>query len=181
MDESLLAVLRGLLSAVFVASGAAKLSHPFGAALAMTQFGIVSAVRPSLGSLLGGFELVLGIALFALPAAEVPLACAIVLLAVFTALLGRALARGDSFACACFTAHGVPIGAVTLARTAVLLLAAAGALAVVAASAPSPSWDERLVGAAIGSLLLGQAFLAAELARTKPYSTGLGASEGPLP
>ena len=181
MDESLLAILRGLLAAVFVASGVSKLTRPFGAALALSQFGIVRSVRISLGRLLGAVELALGVALLLLPAASVAFACAFALLAVFTVLLARALARGETFECACFGAHGAPIGAPTLVRTAVLMLAAAGGLALALGPAPSPGWDMRAAGAAAGALLLSQAFLAAELARSKPFSSGLEESGTALP
>lgn len=118
-----------LIVGVFLIAAGYKLLHPVPIAVALVNFGVVRRVIPRLGYCIGFLELGLAVGLlsgkmrpmFALVSAGT--------LIGYTALLGRAVRSGDSFACSCFSASSEPIDNMTVTRTALL---AVGALAVLA-------------------------------------------------
>lgn len=120
-----------LLAIVFALAAAPKLRRPALAALAMVDFRVTRRAHPALGAALGGAEAAVAVALASGVAPAVSLAAAALLLWAFVALIARALARGESFACWCFGETAEGLSRRTLARTAALaalatLLAAAG-------------------------------------------------------
>jgi hypothetical protein len=58
----------GLIAALFVAGGVPKIRKPFGPAIALVRFGLVSRVRPGLGRLLGAVEVAIGLTIVEFPA-----------------------------------------------------------------------------------------------------------------
>lgn len=115
-------VIRGILAAVFVTAGIAKLGDPAGLAAAMNRFEVISeALLPWLARYLPWFEIVTGAALL-LPwlfrGAWWLLATFMV---VATAMLAQAYFRGLSIDCGCWGAWWeMPLGW-ALVRNAVLL------------------------------------------------------------
>ena len=115
-----------LLAFVFVRAAVAKLNQPAATAAAFAAMGL-----PAPGVLrvaVPVVELALAVTLVAAPAAGG--VAGLVLLAAFTTLLGRELARGSTTGCGCFGGTARPVSAADLARNCVL-----AALAVVAAVA----------------------------------------------
>jgi hypothetical protein len=95
-----------LLAIVFLLSGSVKIRRPNQAAMAITDFGLVSRPSRSVGLAAGIGELVLGLALISIvivPAlANAVLAAAALVLFMFLLLIVTHLARGAEFACFCF-------------------------------------------------------------------------------
>jgi hypothetical protein len=122
-----------ILGIVFAWSGIAKLRRPTRAAMAIVDFGVLRRVRPALGSVLGGAELALALALVTglLPIVFLPLAAT--LLWVFVVLIARSLRDGERFECFCFGGAGSKLSGLTLLRTGALALLAS----TVAISAPT--------------------------------------------
>ena len=113
---------RVVLGGVFVASGLLKLRDPRWPAAAR-EFGAPAPAVP----VLPWAEIVVG----ALVGAQLrwAAAAALALLLVFTAMIGRHLARGERVPCACFgAATAKPIDVTTLARNGVLCVLALIAL-----------------------------------------------------
>lgn len=146
-----------VLAAVFAMAAVAKLRRPAAtsssfAALGLPQPGMLAYAVPVV-------EVVLAVALIDAPA---PAAwAAIVLLAAFTAVLARAIAKGTGAPCACFGSARratEPVSSVELVRNAML-----AALAVVATGAPAgevgvpslPALVIVTVAVAAGRLVLG--------------------------
>jgi hypothetical protein len=167
------ASLSGLLAAVFATSGALKVRHPFPSALALRRFGLVRRLRPRLGRALGAAELALAAALIFSPRPQVPLLLAAILLLAFVVLIGRALLRGERFACGCFGEGAETISWTTAGRTASLLGAAALALGAALTTGVEIPLEIRVQGASLGVLALGAVALGLELRRTRPFSTRL--------
>jgi hypothetical protein len=171
MTLSPLALVAGVLATVFLVSGSLKARRPFAAALALTRFGVLRRVRPSAGRAVGVLELVLGMSLLAMPGSPVPFVTAALLLSLFTFLIGRALLRGERFACSCFAESGGALSWRTLVRTAALLAGAVAGAALTLRPAPEVlAVEQRLAGLILGVLVFGAALLAAELLRTRPFS-----------
>jgi hypothetical protein len=133
-----------VLATTFAVSGYAKLRRPAEPAIAMVDFGVLRRVSTSIGVALGIAEagLAAGLAAGLIAGGATLLVAstlAAALLWLFVVLIGRALSRGDDFACACFGETSGGISKQTLARaTALALLASflgAGALSLPAASA----------------------------------------------
>jgi len=116
-----------VLAATFAWAGAAKLGQRQATATGFADLGLA---RPAaLARVVPCVELALAVALLAVPAAGA--AAALVLLGCFSAVLVRALRRGDEVRCACFgRAGGPPLSWVELARNGLL-----GGLAVLALTA----------------------------------------------
>lgn len=118
-----------ILAFVFVLTGFAKLRRPALAAMAIVDFGVLRRVRPRVGTILGGFELLLGLVIALRVEPVTALSLAVCLLWTFTFLIARALLSGADFACFCFGRAGSVLSKGTLARTVSLaLLASVGAI-----------------------------------------------------
>jgi hypothetical protein len=145
------------LAAVFAWSGIAKLRRPALAAMAMIDFGLLRHLRPRLGALAGGLELVVAAALasgLAVPAvASLFAPVAAVALWFFTFLLARALRLGRRFACFCFGTSESQLSPWTLLRT-VLLASLATGLALGTPSGTGPDLQVAVLqtSAALGVL-----------------------------
>jgi hypothetical protein len=122
-----------ILAIIFVWSGLAKLRRPTLTAVAMKDFGVLSRVRPRLGSALGAAELLLALSLMTgvLPAVFLPVTAG--LLWFFVLLIARSVRAGKDFSCFCFGGTDSRISRLTLVRNVALALLAS-ALAV----APPP-------------------------------------------
>ncbi|HVT76719.1 MAG TPA: MauE/DoxX family redox-associated membrane protein [Acidimicrobiales bacterium] len=125
----MLVVVRVGLAAVFVVAAVAKLRDPEGARRTVGAVGVPRAYQPAIAFLLSCAELAVG-ALLVLPGLGfIGAALASVLLAVFLAALTVQHLRGVDVPCACFGQLATtPAGWPTLARNAVLLAVALGAL-----------------------------------------------------
>lgn len=118
------------LAAVFVRAGVAKLARPAETAIGFAALGVPAP--PLTARIVPLVELVLAAVLLAAPRAGG--AAALVLLAAFSAFVGRTLQRGLAVPCNCFgTARAEPVSGVDLLRN--LLL---GGLAVAALLATEP-------------------------------------------
>jgi methylamine dehydrogenase accessory protein MauD len=121
-----LAALRAALAAVFAVAGAAKLADRAGSRQAAVDFGAPPALAPALGTLLPVAELATAAALLPVSTARWGALGALVLLALFTAAIAIAVARGSAAPCHCFgQLSSAPVGPGTLIRNGVLLAAAA--------------------------------------------------------
>jgi uncharacterized membrane protein YphA (DoxX/SURF4 family) len=122
---SLLAA-RIALAAVFVAAGMAKLADRAGSRQAMLDFGAPAWLATPSGTLLPAAELLIAAALLPVATARWAALAALGLLAVFTAAIAMALARGNAPSCRCFgQLAAAPVGPHTLARNGALLAVAA--------------------------------------------------------
>ena len=143
------------LAGVLIWSGVTKLLHPWKAALAMVDFGVVKTPSRKQGIALGVVELGLG-ALLALGAVTMlSLATALVLFSAFTVLIARSLLRGESFPCQCFGGDDSRLGVTSLLRAA-LLMGLCGLLLAAdqaTASRALDSWDTYLTLTVAGSAL----------------------------
>lgn len=121
-----------VLAAVFGAAAVAKAARPRTTRESLSALGlpvpaILAIAVPAVEGLLA-----VVLVLAPKPAARVSL----VVLALFTAFLWRAVARGTAAPCACFgSSRSEPVSSTEIVRNALLL-----ALAVVAEGAPSPGW-----------------------------------------
>lgn len=121
----------GVLAVTFAWAGAAKLGRPGETATGFAELGLGRPQAFARG--VPVVELALAVALLAAPAAGA--AAALVLLAGFSAVLVRALLRGDEVRCACFgRAAGPPLSWAELVRNG--LLAGLAMLAVAAGIDP---------------------------------------------
>lgn len=115
-----------LLAGVFAAAAIAKWRSPGPTAATLRRLGIPGAEAAA--RLLPGVEAAVAVGLVVAPRAAAPVA--VVLLAAFTAVLGRALARGLDVTCGCFgAASRAPVSSRTLVRNGLLVLAALAAAA----------------------------------------------------
>jgi Methylamine utilisation protein MauE len=171
------AAATGLLVVVFLWSGAAKVAKPFGAALALTRFRLARHVRPAAARAIGAGELALSFALLLDPRGTWSLAAAAVLLAVFTAVVARAVRAGEAFPCACFGHEQRPISTLTLVRNLGLVAVACAAAAGAAAGARTTVAD-RAYGIVLGALLVCTLLIVDRLAQTQPFRSDLGTIDG---
>ncbi|MHB8730884.1 MAG: MauE/DoxX family redox-associated membrane protein [bacterium] len=164
-----LLALRVVLAGVFLLAGAAKLADRAGSRQAMLDFGVPERLASAAGALLPVAELATACALLPVATARWGALAALALLALFTAAVAVAIARGRAPACRCFgQLSSAPVGPRTLVRNG-LLLAAAGFLAVRGWNDPGPSamglagWvaaPARLaVAGTLGGLLFGAAIV----------------------
>ncbi|MEJ7786711.1 MAG: TlpA disulfide reductase family protein [Solirubrobacteraceae bacterium] len=134
---SLVLGIRVLLAAVFLAAGAGKLLDPAGSRRALGEFGVPARALGIAAVLLPLAEVLTAAALLPVQTAPWGALAALVLVLVFIAGIGRALARGEAPDCHCFgQIHSAPAGRGTLARNAVL----AGLAGVVLWRGPGPSF-----------------------------------------
>ena len=124
-------MLATTVAVVFILSGVTKLWRPRPTALAIVDFGLLTQVslRAAIG--VGLSEVLLGLWIVSELRVRLALTVASVLLLFFVALIGTALARGESFACACFGDSEKALSWWTLARTSALLVCAIAAAVVV--------------------------------------------------
>lgn len=112
---------------VFVVAGAAKIAQGARWPAQAAQLGAPAAVAP----LVPWWEIVVGALLVVQLATPWPAIAALVTLVVFTALIGRVLARGEHPPCACFGGwSAAPVGRRHVARNVLLLALAVTALFV---------------------------------------------------
>jgi len=162
------AIVGGILAAVFAWRGCSKVRKPAAAAIAMIEFGVLKGIYPMAGRLLGTAELALALALLA-PGYWQPFALAAGGLAVFTALIAKSLASGHRIACACFGSDGEPLSGRTLARTGGLLALAVAAVVVGSRGNNGLSTGQQAVGLCVGILAVCAIAIANELHRTHPF------------
>ncbi|MEX0846142.1 MAG: MauE/DoxX family redox-associated membrane protein [Ilumatobacteraceae bacterium] len=114
-----------VLGLVFVVAGAAKVAQGVRWPAQAAQLGAPSAVAP----VVPWWEIVVGALLVVQLGTPWPAIAALVTLVVFTALIGRVLARGEHPPCACFGGWGAaPLGRRHVVRNAALLVLAVLAL-----------------------------------------------------
>ncbi len=119
-------IVRSLLALVFAVAGLAKLADPAGSRKSIVDFGLPSRLASPAWILLPLAELAIAIALLTGGAAWIGAIGGLALLLIFIAGISVTLARGQRPDCHCFgQIHSAPIGWKTLARNAVLTLAAA--------------------------------------------------------
>jgi methylamine utilization protein MauE len=170
-----IAVVGGILGAIFAWSGYSKLRRPVAAALAISQFGVLRGVHPRAGLLLGGIELALAALLVCRPILWQALALAVLGLAIFTGLISRSLASGHTFACACFGADSEPLSYRTLARTAGLLLLAALGTTAAWLGSPTQSVSHQAVAVCAGILIVCGIAIVNDLMAAQPFQVRTGA------
>ncbi|MEO5680124.1 MAG: MauE/DoxX family redox-associated membrane protein [Acidimicrobiales bacterium] len=142
-----------VLAATFAWAAAAKLSHPASTTAGFADLGLR---RPAaLARVVPAVELGLAVALLAAP--RLGGVVALILLAVFSAVLVRVLRRGVEVRCACFDqTDGAPLSTLDLVRNAML-----GTLAALSLGA---GFQPRVPGAAgAGAVALGVAVAAGVL------------------
>lgn len=153
-----LLVCRLVLAAVFAVAGAAKLADRAGARKAAVDFGAPEAVAGPLAVALPLAELAVSVLLLPAGTARWGALGGLALLAVFSAAIAVALARGRAPDCHCFgQLHSEPAGGKALARNGLL---AALAVFVTGAGWSDPgtgalAWIGSLDGAEILALVLG--------------------------
>jgi thiol-disulfide isomerase/thioredoxin len=126
MLEVLLSLGRLLLVAVFVVAAVTKLLDRDGTRHALREFGAPPALAGPLAIVLPLAELAVAALLIPTTTAVAGAACAVVLLALFSAAIAVTLARGHAPDCHCFgQLHSAPAGPRTLARNAALVGVAA--------------------------------------------------------
>jgi peroxiredoxin/uncharacterized membrane protein YphA (DoxX/SURF4 family) len=130
--------IRLVLTAVFLTAGIAKLLDLAGSRRAVRDFGVPERAAGIVGIALPLAEIATGLALIFRPSARWGAVAALLLLLVFLAGIGRALARGEQPDCHCFgQIHSAPASLATLARNAVL----AGLAVVVLSYGSGPAVD----------------------------------------
>lgn len=173
------------LAGVLLWSGVSKILHPWKAALAMADFGVVRVPRRSFGLGLGATELMLGVVLAVGQASRLALLVAVFLFLVFTALIAHSLLRGDRFPCQCFGADDARLGVISLLRAFGLLLLSGVLLAADNSDAlRSPGSTETYLTLISAVAILASFALAAQFSRliawngeTVAYLRGLGEEE----
>jgi len=124
-----------VLAAVLLRAAAAKLARPREAAGSFRALGLPAP--SALARAVPVAELALAVALLGAPGASA--AGALVLLAAFSAVLGRAVRAGATTPCACFGAAGAdPVSGVDIVRNGLLALLAVAALAAGRPVVPGP-------------------------------------------
>src|SRR5947209_12851143 len=151
MDVVLL-VCRIAMATVFAVAALGKLFDRPGARRAAADFGAPQALAPTLALVIPIAELAVAGLLLWKGTARWGAGGALLLLVVFSAAIGFALARGRAPDCHCFgQLHSEPAGAKALARNGVLGAVAAFVLAA-GWTAPGPdalAWIGRLDGAGV--------------------------------
>jgi thiol-disulfide isomerase/thioredoxin/uncharacterized membrane protein YphA (DoxX/SURF4 family) len=158
-----LLVIRLVLAGVFALAAVTKLADLRGSREAVAEFGVPEALAAPFGSLLPLAELAVAVTLLPERTARYAAIGAFVLLAMFAAAIGRAMARGEAPDCHCFgQLHSAPAGWRTLARNAILgALAAFVAIAGWGGAGPSvTAWIGRLHGAGLVAFAGGIALVA---------------------
>lgn len=113
------------LAAVFLVAAIAKASTPAQTRGALAGFGVPAVAAPLLAVALPLAELALALALLPIAWPRAAALAALVALAAFTGVIGVHLARGHRIDCRCFgEIRPRPIGAHSVARNALLMLAA---------------------------------------------------------
>lgn len=168
-----LTVAAGVFVGVFTLSGVSKVRHPYAAATAIHQFGVLSSVRPLYGRLLGALELALALGFVFAPANAAPFAVAACLLAVFAYFIARALAGGHRFACACFGDSHEELSRPTFIRTGLLFVVAVVATVGAEAAKSSLTWRPHVEGLATGVLLVCAVFISVALLQAQLFSPRL--------
>jgi len=171
------AAATGLLIVVFAWSGPTKIARPFGAAVALTRFRLARHVRPTVARVIGIGELALALALLLDPVGIGSLAAAATVLAVFSAVVTRAVRAGETFPCACFGNEQRPLSAATIVRN-LALLAVAGAGLAAAVAGVRTTAAERAYGLVLGALLACSVLLLDRLAETRPFRSDLDLHHG---
>ena len=154
MDAVLIAA-RVALAVVFALAAVAKLFDLAGSRMALEQFGVPGAlVRPA-AIALPALELAAAALLVVAPTAQAGAALAVILLVSFIAAIVLALRRGVAPDCHCFgQLHSRPAGWGTVARNAVLALAAVFVLA--AGPGPGfPWWVSHAGGTTVALVAVG--------------------------
>jgi peroxiredoxin/uncharacterized membrane protein YphA (DoxX/SURF4 family) len=124
-------LLRVTLAAVFGLAGFAKLADRLTAARSLVDFGVPASVANPAAVLLAAVELTCAIALLPATSAWFGAVGVMAMLVLFITVIAASLARGRRPACHCFgQLHSKPIGAHTLVRDFVLLLAAGNIVAL---------------------------------------------------
>jgi methylamine dehydrogenase accessory protein MauD len=154
----LLLAARLALATVFAAAAAGKLLDLDGSRRAAERFGVPTRLAQPVGTALPCFELALAAALVTVAAAPLAAIAAAGLLLIFSAVVARSLANGESHECNCFgTLYSSRIGPPTLARN--VLLAALAAFVAVAGrhggGASATAWLDALGTADVALLVLG--------------------------
>jgi Methylamine utilisation protein MauE len=171
------AAVTGLLVVVFAWSGPTKIARPFGAAVALTRFRLARHVRPDVAGAVGAGELALAVALLLDPTGIWSTAAAAAVLAVFTAVVARAVRAGETFPCACFGNEQRPLSAATIVRNLALLAAAGAGLAAAALGVRTTAAD-RAYGIVLGALLVCGVLLVDRLVETRPFRSDLDLRHG---
>ncbi len=158
--QGVLLIARLALAAVFVVAGAGKLADLAGSRRAVRAFGLPTWAAAPVGTLLPFAEI--AVALTLLPARSAWWAAlgALVLLALFCAGMGWALARGRRPDCHCFgQVYSEPVGWRALVRNAVI---AAPAVLIVVAGRSHAGTDvlARIGGSAVSWIALGAGVVA---------------------
>jgi len=158
--DAVLLVARVVLAAVFVVAGLAKLADRQGTRTAARDFGAPESLAGALAVLIPLAELAVAVLLLPATTAVWGAIGALVLLAVFSAAIGLAMARGKAPDCHCFgRLHSEPSGWKTLARNGVL--AAFAALVLAGGGGPSAvAWIAKLQGPELVALAVGAVALA---------------------
>jgi uncharacterized membrane protein YphA (DoxX/SURF4 family) len=124
-----------VLAAVFVRAGAAKLARPAATSAGFATLGVPAAAGAA--HIVPVVELLVAAGLLAVPRAGAIVA--LVLLAVFSGFLARALRAGTTAPCNCFgTARTDPVSPVDLMRNAMLAVLALAGLAATRPVVPGP-------------------------------------------
>ncbi|MFN8133536.1 MAG: redoxin domain-containing protein [Solirubrobacteraceae bacterium] len=119
----ILLLVRLTLAAVFAVAGAAKLADRRGTRASLERFGAPRTISGAAAVLLPVLELAVAAALVPAASAWWGAIGALVLLALFSAAVGRTLARGEAADCHCFGAlHSAPGGRRVLVRNGGLAL-----------------------------------------------------------
>ncbi|HEY7954884.1 MAG TPA: MauE/DoxX family redox-associated membrane protein [Polyangia bacterium] len=132
--------LRVGLGALFVIAGALKLGDPMRFAIEVTNYRLLPALAPYLAVILPPVEVVLGLALIAMPrswrrAAALALTG---LMAIFTVAVAQVVARGINVDCGCFGGASGPVNGWTVARDVALFAMAAVVLVLESRRGASP-------------------------------------------
>ena len=130
MKILVLRILRLGLGAMLLVAGGLKLRDPTTFATEIANYQLWPALAPYLAASLPTAEVLVGVALLALPLSwRRPAAlAALALFAMFLLAVGSAYFRGINIECGCFGTGGGPITALTLLRNLGLIAAAAAIL-----------------------------------------------------
>lgn len=152
MSAEIGTVAAWLLAGVFAWAGAAKARRPLDTAAALRRLGLPAA-RP-LAVAVPGVELGLALVLVVRPAAGG--VAALVLLAAFSAVIGRAVRLQLDVGCGCFgSARNGPVSGVELLRNGLLAVLALAALAAPAPVTPDlPALVTATSAAVVGLVVL---------------------------
>lgn len=154
MDAVLIGA-RVALAVVFTVAAVAKLFDMAGSRMALAEFGVPDPLVAPAATALPALELTTAALLVVAPAAQAGAALAVILLVSFIAAIVLALRRGVAPDCHCFgQLHSQPAGWGTVARNAVLSIAAVFVLA--AGPGPGiPYWVSHAGGTTVALVALG--------------------------